>query len=130
RRVRRTRLEVRPCRARHPRELRELPLREPTRLAQLSDVAGDAIAEVVRHDTTLASCQCLGIVGRALAAPGYTAPMNTNPDNPLAGAAVLVTGASRGLGEALAHELARRGARAALVARDGRELDRVVAAIR
>jgi NAD(P)-dependent dehydrogenase (short-subunit alcohol dehydrogenase family) len=45
-------------------------------------------------------------------------------------AAVLLTGASRGLGAALAKELAARGARVALVARDAAALDRVVSEIR
>ncbi|MBI3892633.1 MAG: SDR family oxidoreductase [Candidatus Wallbacteria bacterium] len=44
--------------------------------------------------------------------------------------AVLITGASRGLGAALARELAGRGARVALVARDGPELAAVVGQIR
>ena len=44
--------------------------------------------------------------------------------------AVLITGASRGLGAALAQELGARGARLALVARNGRDLDAVVAAVR
>ncbi len=43
---------------------------------------------------------------------------------------VIVTGASRGLGAALASELAARGARAALVARGAEALGEVVAAIR
>ena len=42
----------------------------------------------------------------------------------------LITGASRGLGRALATSLARQGARVALVARDPRELQRAVDAIR
>jgi NAD(P)-dependent dehydrogenase (short-subunit alcohol dehydrogenase family) len=46
------------------------------------------------------------------------------------GRAALVTGGSRGLGAALARELARRGARVALVARGAEELERVAAAIR
>ncbi len=54
--------------------------------------------------------------------------MHTTHD--FAGKAVLITGASGGLGAALAHELARRGARVALVARDARQLHAVVAAIR
>ena len=43
---------------------------------------------------------------------------------------VLITGASRGLGAALAKELARRGARLVLVARGETDLDAVVAEIR
>src|SRR5262245_38011982 len=48
----------------------------------------------------------------------------------LEGTAALVTGASRGLGAALARKLAVRGARVVLVARDGRKLDAVVEEIR
>jgi NAD(P)-dependent dehydrogenase (short-subunit alcohol dehydrogenase family) len=48
----------------------------------------------------------------------------------LQGRAALVTGASRGLGRALAEELAARGARVALVARGGAELEQVAAGIR
>src|SRR3954469_21057873 len=46
------------------------------------------------------------------------------------GQGALVTGASRGLGRALAEALAARGARVALVARDIRPLEDVVAGIR
>jgi NAD(P)-dependent dehydrogenase (short-subunit alcohol dehydrogenase family) len=46
------------------------------------------------------------------------------------GAAALVTGGSRGLGEALAAELAAAGARVAVVARGVDELERVAARIR
>ncbi|PKN54133.1 MAG: short-chain dehydrogenase [Deltaproteobacteria bacterium HGW-Deltaproteobacteria-14] len=48
----------------------------------------------------------------------------------LADHAILITGASAGLGRALALELARRGARLALVARGEAALDAVVAEIR
>lgn len=48
----------------------------------------------------------------------------------LEGKAALVTGASRGLGAALAKELARRGARVVLVARGADALERVAADIR
>jgi NAD(P)-dependent dehydrogenase (short-subunit alcohol dehydrogenase family) len=43
--------------------------------------------------------------------------------------AVVVTGASRGLGRALAEQLAERGARVVLTARDGAELERIAAAL-
>jgi NAD(P)-dependent dehydrogenase (short-subunit alcohol dehydrogenase family) len=46
------------------------------------------------------------------------------------GTGALVTGGSRGLGAALGRELARAGARVALVSRGGEELQRVAAAIR
>src|SRR3954447_6788288 len=46
------------------------------------------------------------------------------------GQGALITGASRGLGRALAEQLAARGARVALVARDAGPLGDVVAAIR
>src|SRR5207245_620718 len=45
-------------------------------------------------------------------------------------AGVLITGASRGIGEAAATELARRGARLALAARSGDDLERVAARLR
>jgi NAD(P)-dependent dehydrogenase (short-subunit alcohol dehydrogenase family) len=48
----------------------------------------------------------------------------------LAGAGVVVTGGSRGLGRALGAELARAGARVVLVARERGPLDEAVAAIR
>jgi short-subunit dehydrogenase len=46
------------------------------------------------------------------------------------GIGAVVTGASRGLGAALAKKLAAEGARVALVARGGQDLERVVEAIR
>src|SRR5919204_3948087 len=48
----------------------------------------------------------------------------------LKGRGALITGASKGLGAALAEELARAGARVALVARGARELEAVAARIR
>ncbi len=46
------------------------------------------------------------------------------------GIGVVVTGASRGLGASLSKELARRGARVAMVARSAEELERVAGEIR
>jgi NAD(P)-dependent dehydrogenase (short-subunit alcohol dehydrogenase family) len=51
-------------------------------------------------------------------------------DSNLKGAAVLITGASRGLGAALARRLGPMGARLALVARGGEELEAVAREIR
>jgi len=47
----------------------------------------------------------------------------------LEGKAALVTGASRGLGEAIAHELANQGVQVCLAARDETKLAEVAAAI-
>lgn len=52
------------------------------------------------------------------------------PGMPLAGRHALVTGASRGLGEAIARRLAAAGARVGLVARGRAELERVAASVR
>jgi NAD(P)-dependent dehydrogenase (short-subunit alcohol dehydrogenase family) len=48
----------------------------------------------------------------------------------IAGAGVVITGGSRGLGRALGSALAREGARVVLVARNAEEVERVAAAIR
>lgn len=50
--------------------------------------------------------------------------------SPLAGKAALITGGSRGLGLHIAHELATRGCRVALLARDPAELQRAVRSLR
>jgi NAD(P)-dependent dehydrogenase (short-subunit alcohol dehydrogenase family) len=63
-----------------------------------------------------------------MAAPGYLGAMHTS--KLFSGQGILVTGASRGLGAALARELAQRGARLLLVARGERELEHVAAGIR
>ena len=51
------------------------------------------------------------------------------PPLPLAGRVALVTGASRGIGAAIARRLAREGARVALVARDERALETLAAQV-
>src|ERR1044072_6085541 len=51
-------------------------------------------------------------------------------DMNIRGLSTVITGASRGLGEALARDLARRGAKVVLVARGKEDLDRVVEEIR
>ncbi|WP_133914258.1 SDR family oxidoreductase [Streptomyces sp. NBC_00582] len=50
-------------------------------------------------------------------------------DSPLRDRTVVVTGAARGLGAAQAHELARRGARLALIGHEGATLQAVAAAL-
>jgi NAD(P)-dependent dehydrogenase (short-subunit alcohol dehydrogenase family) len=55
--------------------------------------------------------------------------MTTTPPNALAGKTVLLTGASRGLGEAIARQLWSAGASLALLARDGRALEDVSAGL-
>lgn len=60
--------------------------------------------------------------------PGYACGLENHME--LRGAAVIVTGASRGLGAALAEELGRAGSRLVLVSRDPEALDAVVDRIR
>ncbi|WFE39302.1 SDR family oxidoreductase [Micromonospora sp. WMMD998] len=55
---------------------------------------------------------------------------NTTPIGLLTGKVVLITGASRGIGEAAAHLFAREGATVVLAARDADALHRIVARIR
>lgn len=57
-------------------------------------------------------------------------PLRPSRPSRLAGQGVVITGASRGLGAALARELATRGARLGLIARGRGPLDEVVAEIR
>jgi uncharacterized protein len=56
-------------------------------------------------------------------------PAANSDDRTLTGARVVVTGASRGLGAALAAQLAQRGARLALVARSENDLSKLAAQI-
>jgi hypothetical protein len=66
-------------------------------------------------------------VGSAAAAAGYR---RLHREDDLAAEVAVVTGASRGLGLLIATELARRGCRLLLCARDGAELDRADARLR
>jgi NAD(P)-dependent dehydrogenase (short-subunit alcohol dehydrogenase family) len=73
----------------------------------------------------LASCQQNGTTADRMAGRAQGADMNT-----LVGKNVLITGASRGLGRALAERMARAGARVVGVARGGHALTAAVEAIR
>jgi len=76
-------------------------------------------------DIAMASGQQISLGDDRLAARLYTEDMNN-----FEGTGALVTGASRGLGRALAEALAAHGAKVAMVARDAAPLGDVVAAIR
>ena len=58
--------------------------------------------------------------------PSPARPLGTRPDKPLAGRVIIVTGASRGIGRAIALRLARDGAKIVLTARDAAKLAEVV----
>jgi len=68
--------------------------------------------------------------GAGAAAIGWWAWARRPRPSPLAGKTALVTGGSRGLGLLIAHELASRGCRVALLARDPNELQRAVRSLR
>jgi short-subunit dehydrogenase len=69
-----------------------------------------------------AGIACAGGIMRALARRGTRKGIGGSPS--LHGKVVVITGASRGLGLALAEEFGRAGAKLALNARDGAELER------
>ncbi len=69
-------------------------------------------------------------VGTGAAVLGWWLARRSRRPSPLAGKAALVTGGSRGLGLLIARELAVRGCRVALCARDPNELQRAVRSLR
>src|SRR5437016_13443761 len=82
------------------------------------------------HASRVAFCQYIVIAdnGAAGSGIGWAARRRCRMD--LKGRGALITGGSKGLGAALAEELARAGARVAIVARGAEELRRVAARIR
>lgn len=84
--------------------------RAPRLLAQASLIGGAAIAGAA-------------LVGTAATVAVFAGKRKTRLSS-LRGKTVLITGSSRGLGLAMAEELARLGARIVLTARDGEELER------
>ena len=72
----------------------------------------------------------LAAVSTAGAAAAVAAYRRRRPEDDLAGEVALVTGSSRGLGLLIATELARRGCRLLLCARDGAELERAADRLR
>jgi short-subunit dehydrogenase len=72
----------------------------------------------------------LAAVSTAGAVAALAAYRRRRPRDDLAGEVALVTGSSRGLGLLVATELARRGCRLLLCARDGAELERAADQLR
>ncbi|CAM5389628.1 hypothetical protein SCANM63S_09092 [Streptomyces canarius] len=74
-----------------------------------------------------------GTVGDWFGEPGASRDHRSGGQHVMAGPlqdrTVVITGAARGLGAALAHELARRGARLALLGHEGPELDALAATL-
>src|SRR5204862_1420025 len=121
------RLEVRPGSAGQAGKARHLLLGEAPGGAELLDVGRQVAGEGV-HAKRVAFCQC--IVRNVSRAAGAVSLHPSGGCMELRGKGALITGASKGLGAALAEELARSGARVALVARGADELARVAARIR
>src|ERR1700690_3203328 len=80
-----------------------------------------------RRNTVRLSLAAVATAGAAAAVAAYR---RRRPSDDLAGEVGLVTGASRGLGLLIATELARRGCRLLLCARDGAELERAADRLR
>src|SRR5687768_7571026 len=118
-----------PGRAGYTRQPGHLLLAQSPRLAELLDVPAEPESEVVGHAQTIAPCQSFGKNDRAMARPPYVRVENGGSME-IKGRAVLITGAGRGLGRALAQRFARAGARVVLVARGRNELEAVAEDIR
>src|SRR2546423_8850395 len=78
----------------------------------------------------VAPCQCFVSDAKESAGRGYLRDRRRCPKMKLAGTNVLLTGASMGLGEALARALAAKGAKLVLVARGEEKLRAVVDELR
>src|SRR5438552_8031117 len=119
------RLEVRPGRPRQTRHARHLLLRHAAGAAELPDVGRQVAGQGIDgHANRVAFCQPIVTGANPEACRVRLSTMD------LKGRGALITGASKGLGAALAAELARAGARVALVARGVEELESVAARIR
>jgi NAD(P)-dependent dehydrogenase (short-subunit alcohol dehydrogenase family) len=106
-----------------------LLLSETTRLPQLANVGGEAGCQIVGHDpASLALFQF--VVNRSNQRARRAHLSGMREASPWEPKTALITGASRGLGAALATNLASRGTRVVLVARGEDALDGVVASIR
>jgi len=82
--------------------------------------------EKPRHppESRLTTGLTIGLVAAGAVAAGYSLLSRRRAEYEFNGKVVLITGGSRGLGLVLARELAGLGARLAISARDGQELDR------
>ena len=88
------------------------------------------MASPSKKQKKLSAASAIGLVAGAWAAYRVWAWAQKQSAPRFAGATVVVTGGSRGLGLVLAREFAKEGARLALIARNADELDRAVADLR